>query len=119
MDSLPSKFDSSIYTYTGKNVTRVTTFTKIGTENWQSISLLFSYDNMKNMYKSTNMPYTEYIYWAENNITHIRYADSTTDYMLMNYPSYNSNGYPTESNYTNSQLNPPSSGTISYTYRCD
>ncbi len=96
MDTVFSKVDSTIYTYTGNNVTRYTLFERTNFGTVFNVTIDFSYDSMKNFYKAMGMPSDEFYFWSENNMTKAKYADSTNVLTTFNYSKYNESGYPAE-----------------------
>lgn len=96
MDTIFSKVDSAIYTYTGKNVTRYTLFERTGYGSVFSVAIDISYDSMKNFYKTMGMPEDSYLFWSENNMTQAKLADSTNAFMKRTFTKYNESGYPVE-----------------------
>lgn len=116
-DSINFLVDSIFYSYTGKNVTKVTQFSKSGSGAWNSLTINISYDNMKSYCKSMGMPATSYFFWSENNIIQMINADSTNAMMTITYSKYNESDYPTELTVIN---NPPQQGTTTeiLTYQC-
>lgn len=117
MNTIFSKVDSTIYTYTGNNVTRYTLFERTGYGSVFSVTIDISYDTMKNFYKAMGMPPDAFYFWSENNMTQAKYADSTNVLTTFVYSKYNESGYPTE--YTQTD-NYGSQGptTVVMTYQC-
>ena len=117
MDTIFTRVDSIIYTYTGNNVTRYRLFERTGYGTVFSVTIDFSYDSKKNFYKAMGMPPDDFYYWSENNITKANYADSTNTLTTINYSNYNESGYPTEMTANdNSSLQGPV--TVVMTYHC-
>ena len=77
MDTAFIKVDSIVYSYSGNNVTAFTQFERSGHGTTHSVTYNMSYDNMKNFNKAMGMPADSYFYWSENNMTQMKYADST------------------------------------------
>jgi len=77
MDTVYTRVDSIIYSYTGNNVTAYTVFERMGNGATMNVTLNMTYDHMKNFYKATGMPADSYLYWSENNVLEFKYADST------------------------------------------
>jgi hypothetical protein len=117
MDTIFSKVDSTIYTYTGNNVTRYTLFERTGYGSVFSVTIDISYDSMKNFYKVMGMPPDAFYFWSENNMTQAKFADSTNALTTFIYSKYNESGYPTEFTQTD---NYGSQGptTVVMTYQC-
>jgi len=95
--------DSSVYQYTGNNITKFTQYTNLGTDSLKSTVFLLTYDNMKNFYKTEGRPATDFFFWSESNIVQIKYADSTNFITTNSYTKYNASGYPTEYTTTTRQ----------------
>lgn len=117
MDTIFSKVDSIIYTYTGNNVTRYTLFERTGYGSVFSVTIDFSYDSMKNFYKAMGMPPDAFYFWSENNMTQAKYADSTNVLTTFVYSKYNASGYPTEYTQTDN-YGSQSPVTVVMTYQC-
>ena len=88
--------DSSVYEYTGNNITKFTQFSNVESDTLKSTSFLLSYDSMKNYHKTEGKPAIEFSFWSENNVVQIKYADSTNFLTTYSYNKYNTSGYPTE-----------------------
>jgi hypothetical protein len=117
MDTIFTRVDSTIYTYTGNNVARYTLFERTGYGTVFNVTIDFSYDSMKNFYKAMGMPPDAFYYWSENNITRAKYADSTNALTTINYSKYNESGYPTEMTSTDNYSS-QSPVSVVLTYQC-
>ena len=117
IDTVFVKNDSILYSYTGNNVTKFKQFEKTGYGTWLTLTIDISYDNMKNYNKAMGMPADSYFYWSENNITQMKFADSTNAFRTINISKYNESGYPTELTEID---NPLQQGpfTVVMTYQC-
>ena len=95
-DSITYLIDSIFYSYTANNVTTVNKYIKHGSSPWDSLTLIITYDNKKNYYKTMGKPESSYKYWSENNIVQIIDAESSNVLTTINYHKYNESGYPTD-----------------------
>jgi hypothetical protein len=105
-NSITGSFDSVLYTYSGNNITTEDHYSKYGAGPFDFQTIYYSYDNKKNLYKTLVFQPISPIELSENNVTQMRYADSTNVYLTRTFLDYNASGYPT--NYTQQFSSSPS-----------
>ena len=72
---------------------------------------------MKNYNKADGRPPDSYLYWSENNMTMMKYADSTNAIRTVNFTKYNESGYPTEFT-VNNYYSPETTVSCVIEYQC-
>ncbi|MDP4281382.1 MAG: hypothetical protein Q8867_04460 [Bacteroidota bacterium] len=105
-------YDSTLYEYTGNNVTKVTEYSNPGV----SFQTLYYYDNQKNYLKTTHLPAISCQYWSENNIIKIDFGNYSISYSDI---TYNSAGFPLSFTHTDTINHQPCIEKVELNYKCN
>jgi len=94
VDFINYTIDSTLYQYSGSNISNFSQYTKSGSSSWALYKIKLAYDGQRNYRKTTGEPQVSYPYWSAANITQYINPDSTNAYMTYNYTDYTTSSYP-------------------------